>query len=103
MVRAAGTASKFEAAATVSAGKAAGALAGVGAGANAAAGELDKASTRAVAAIQRQIAQVELAPAAYRAFISEMRGASSEAIGPYIARLEQATKAQEKTRASTVN
>ena len=102
MVRAAGTASKFEAAATVSAGKAAGALAGVGAGANAAAGELDKASTRAVAAIQRQIAQVELAPAAYRAFISEMRGASSEAIGPYIARLEQATKAQEKTRASTV-
>ena len=94
MAKAEQAAARFENAATKSAGKASQALAGVGKGTGAGANELDAATRKSIAALQLLIAKTELTPAAFQQFKASLRGASDEAVGPYVQRLQQAIDKQ---------
>lgn len=101
MAKAEAAAERFERTATKAAGKGAGAFGAAGKGAGAGANELDSASKRYVASLEREIATLTLSRAEYRKWEAQVKGISESTYAPLIQRLKDATDAQDKLRAKT--
>lgn len=90
-----GAADRFERSTVQAAGRAGAAVGGIGSQAGKGADQMDAASKRFVASVEREIAALTLSRAEYRKFEAQTKGISEGVYGPLIARLAEARKAHE--------
>lgn len=101
MGKIAGAAERMERSTVRAAGSAAASLGGIGDNAGKSTGQVEAASKRFVASVEKEIAALTLSRAEYRKWEAQAKGISENVYGPLVSRLEAARSANERLAAST--
>jgi phage-related minor tail protein len=101
MGKIAGAAERMERSTVRAAGSAAASLGGIGEGAGKSTGQVEAASKRFVASVEKEIAALTLSRAEYRKWEAQAKGISENVYGPLVDRLSAARTANERLAAST--